>query len=129
MNTQQGVLRYKQWLIVHERPVDFQADKVEIQNKPITTWCCAGQGNSELSVQFQKNVFFANEVAQALVGVDNSKCQLDIESIHFDLVQRLKLRDGSGWGSATHPWQFDVLDTKDASRVASGAPKNVAKTM
>jgi hypothetical protein len=52
LHTRQGDLKYKQWLIIHERPVEFQADKLEIQNKEISTWCCVGQGHGELTVQF-----------------------------------------------------------------------------
>ena len=71
-------LKYKQWLVIHEPPVQYQQNTGANVTKEITTCCCCDQGKSSLGVTFQKNIFYNNEVAWANVGVDNSNCELDI---------------------------------------------------
>lgn len=57
----------------------------------VTTWCCQDQGIASVRAQFEKNVFFANEVARALVKTDNSKCQLRIQHVEFAVRQSMQI--------------------------------------
>ena len=51
-------------------------------------YCCIPikAGPTKLAVRFNKNVFFANEVAYAEVKVDNVNCGLDIKEIEFQVT-------------------------------------------
>jgi len=64
LNTVEGYkMKYKQYINIHEPPVQFHehaAGKVE-QN--ITSWGCCGKGPTSMNVVFNKNVFFQNEHA------------------------------------------------------------------
>ena len=46
---------------------------------------------------FEKNVFTPQEVARAMIHVDNSKCEIACKNIKFFIEQRLTVRQGS-WG-------------------------------
>lgn len=39
-----------------------------------------------MTVNFEKNVYFSNEKAHAIVGVDNSLSQLNISEVHFQVT-------------------------------------------
>jgi len=79
----QGDLKYKQLLVIHEPPVPFRADEQHTQKVGITTCCCMNQGTTDMSVQFDKNVFYGNETAAAKVSVSNKDCALPITEVEF----------------------------------------------
>jgi hypothetical protein len=84
--TDNRVLKYKQLLIIHGKPVSFVQDKYDEHNVNISECLCVipvDRGWCKLQVRFQKNVFFANEKAYCEVLVDNSKCDQKIEEIEF----------------------------------------------
>lgn len=76
-------MKYKQWIVVHEPPVAFQENSQSCQNVHLKTCCCQEQGESKLSVAFNKNVFFSNEQAFADVTVDNSQSKLNVKEVEF----------------------------------------------
>lgn len=84
-------LKYKQLLVLHEPPVEFQQNALQLKDFPIATCCCCAQGNARIQVQFSKNVFFTNEQAFANVTVDNSQCNLPINQISFNIIQHLRI--------------------------------------
>lgn len=55
--------------------------------------CGCDRGQSQLDVRFNKNVFFGNEVAQALIAVDNHECALGVTEVEFQVVQKLSLKN------------------------------------
>ena len=79
----------------------------------ITTCCCLDKGKTGLAVNFDKNVFFGNEIAKAGVTVDNHDCKLKISEIQFNVVQRMTIR-------ARHQWngKMAVISNRDRSGVA-----------
>lgn len=80
-------------LMIHEKPVDFETNATKkhtaeltscCANKCICNICCYGpKGSTDLTVNFDKNVFYSNEVANALIGVDNSNQHLKIKEVEF----------------------------------------------
>ena len=76
-------MKYKQLLVVHEPPVEFLADHANTHTTNLSTWFCRQKGKGSISAQFQKNVFYSNEVAWANVSVNNAESQLDITEVEF----------------------------------------------
>lgn len=56
-------------------------------------------------VNFDKNIFYSNELANAMITVNNSECSLNITEIEFQVTQRVKINHHSGWGD-----NFDILE-------------------
>lgn len=79
-------MTYKSMIVVHEPPVQFQTNTGISDTKPITVWCTQDKGPTTLTVNFQKNVFYGNEMAVANVQVDNSKCDSRITEIEFQVT-------------------------------------------
>lgn len=50
-------MKFKQVLMIREKAVKLKEDNVISETSEIKTWCCCSQGNSKLSVEFNKNVF------------------------------------------------------------------------
>jgi hypothetical protein len=74
-----------------------------------------------MKVAFEKNVFFSNELARAMVMVNNSASKLRATEIEFQVSQHLKI---SNWGHT-----FDVLENQDRSGIDAGSPNAVTKEM
>lgn len=46
--------------------------------------CCTSKvGSTDMVVNFDKNIFYSNEVANAMITVNNSDCKLKITEIEF----------------------------------------------
>ena len=111
-------------LVVHEPPVVFQAEQTLQQHVNLVTcccggciadWCCVcpgccGKGATGMMVKFEKNIFYSNEVANSLVSVDNSKMNMQITEVEFQVVQKMRL---PGWHR-----DFDILENKDRAGIA-----------
>jgi hypothetical protein len=69
-----------------------------------------------MQVAFQKNVFFSNEIANAMVTVDNTKSKLRVNEIEFQVTQHLKISNGH----RTHHHKKDILENKDLSGIPPG---------
>ena len=50
------------------------------------TWCCLDQGHCKIKSYFEKNAYVQGETANCCCEIDNSNCQLDIESVNTDLI-------------------------------------------
>lgn len=76
-------MKYKQVLVIREKPVDFEANEQLKEKSEIKTWCCIDQGKSKLKSTFEKNVYQPDEEAVAEVKVDNEECKLDVSKVSF----------------------------------------------
>ena len=94
-------MKYKQVLIVRERPVEFKMGEQQQETSNITTWCCVDQGTSSMWSSFEKNIFTPVDCAKAIIHVDNSKCTLNVTQVKFFIEQRLTVRD-SGFGAHSY---------------------------
>lgn len=75
---QRDNMKYKQVLVVREPPVEFKVGEQQQETSHVTTWCCVDQGTSSMWSAFEKNVFTPQDVAKAMINVDNSKCTLNV---------------------------------------------------
>mgnify|MGYP003706471881 CR=1 FL=1 len=64
----------------------MRENEIHKQTVGITACGCCDKGKTNLAVQFDKNVFFGNEVAKARVTVDNKDCSLNIKEVEFQVV-------------------------------------------
>lgn len=76
-------MSYKQVLILREQGDAFQTEISKVQRENISTWCCVGQGHSEIGVTFEKNVFEPHELCKAYVKMDNSQCNLAMNNVRL----------------------------------------------
>ena len=65
-------------------------------------------------VNLEKNVFYSNEVANAMITVNNSECKLKITEVEFQVTQKVKI-GGKRWDG-----NFDILENKDKSGLSAG---------
>ena len=80
-----SAMKYKQILIVREKPPHFEQNISQISEHKITTWCCVNQGVSRIEVNFDKNTFFPNETCKCLAVIDNSKCNIAMKNIRLSI--------------------------------------------
>ena len=67
-------MKYKQVMIIREKPVNLVVGEAQSETSHIKTWCCIDQGTSSMSSVFNKNVFLPNEIAAGSVKVNNEHC-------------------------------------------------------
>jgi hypothetical protein len=79
------LMRHKQVLILREMGDAFQQNISYTDENNISTWCCMSQGFSRVTTTFEKNIFEPHENCKALVNVDNSQCNLQIQGIRLAL--------------------------------------------
>ena len=82
-------MKFKQVLIVRERPKLLSWEKMVTMQKDITIFMCCPKGLSEVTCKFSKNVFTPNEEAQGEIFIDNSRCRLPVRSVMMELKQVL----------------------------------------
>ena len=78
-------MQYKSMILVHEPPVAFVAGGGGKWEGEVSAYCGSKKGKTTLNVQFDKNVFYNNEIAQANISVDNSKCEMNIKEVEFEI--------------------------------------------
>jgi hypothetical protein len=76
-------MKFKQTLVIREKPVNLVTGDAQEETSHIKTWCCIDQGRSTMSSVFNKNVFLPNEMAQGHVRVNNEHCQLNAHRVSF----------------------------------------------
>lgn len=101
-HNKKAMMKYKQVLIVREQGDTYQVNIDQKQTNRITTWCCIDQGPSSVNVTFEKNVFEPSEICKAVVNVDNSQCNLNINNVRLAIEQELKLKTSPGGGVFSH---------------------------
>jgi hypothetical protein len=79
------LMAHKQVLILREMGDDFKQNIVHTDENNISTWCCMSQGVSRVSTTFEKNTFEPHEICKAVVNIDNSQCNLQIQNVRFAL--------------------------------------------
>jgi hypothetical protein len=101
-HSNKAMMKYKQVLIVREQGDTFQVNINQNQTNRITTWCCMDQGPSSVNVTFEKNVFEPSEICKAIVNIDNSQCNLNINNVRLAIEQELKLKVTPAGGHSCH---------------------------
>ena len=87
-------MKYKQVLIIRERPVALVTGEAQSETSHIKTWCCIDQGTSTMSSVFEKNVFLPNEQARGTIKINNEHCQLNAHRVSFYVEQVLTIHVG-----------------------------------
>jgi hypothetical protein len=78
------------------------------------------QGPSTVDVNFEKNVFEPTEVCKAIVNVNNSRCNLNINHVRLAIEQELRLTTSPGGGFGSHSMNDTyVLSSRDYPGVAA----------
>ena len=93
-------MKYKQVLIIREKPVQMVVGDAQSETSNIKTWCCIDQGTSTMSSVFEKNVFLPTDVARGHIKINNEHCQLNAHRVSFYVEQVLTVR--AGHHSHTH---------------------------
>lgn len=96
------MMKYKQVLIVREQGDTYQTNINQSQTNNVKTWCCMDQGPSTVEVNFEKNVFEPTDVCKAIVNVNNSQCNLNINHVRLAIEQELRLKTSAGGGFGSH---------------------------
>ena len=112
-------------------PVPYVADKFDEVNKGVKEmYCCipVDSGPTLLQVRFNKNVFFANEIAYAEVRLDQTNCKLDVREIGFQVQQHLTLR-GVDRDADSFTHVVSVLEEKDTTLVRARAPSQALPSL
>ena len=87
-------MKFKQVMIIREKPVNMVVGEAQSETSHIKTWCCVDQGQSTLSSVFAKNVFLPNEIAEGHVKVNNEQCQLNAHRVSFYVEQVMRVHAG-----------------------------------
>ena len=87
-------MKYKQVLIIREKPVAFRTGDAQAETSHLKTWCCIDQGTSTMSSVFEKNQYLPTEVAKGFVRINNEHCQLNAHRVSFYVEQRLTVHIG-----------------------------------
>lgn len=96
-------MKYKQVLVIREPPVEFKMNEAQMEESKISTWCCIDQGVSKMWANYEKNIYTPNEVAKAMIHVDNSQCTLAVTQVKFFVEQRCTIKTG-GFGNHQHTY-------------------------
>ena len=118
-------LKYKQMLVVHEKPVEFKENTTKEETINISEWCCIDKGSCNMKVNFNKNIFYSNETAKAMVAVDNSKCGLPVKRVEFRIVQKVKMKGDH----ERMECEKEIIDKDDESGIPAGGTEVTTKEM
>ena len=53
--------------------------------------CCCSRGFATLKTDFEKNIYCPNEVAKAIMSIDNTESKVDSKGIQFAVVQNMNI--------------------------------------
>jgi len=67
-------MKYKQVLMIREKPVTFKTGEAQAETSHIKTWCCCDQGTSTMSSVFEKNQYLPSEIARGEIKINNEHC-------------------------------------------------------
>ena len=94
--------------IKHKRSITIrQALKNQITtkevsiNQEVTSCCCCSKGTVSMWTAFEKNAYAPGEQARVVSEIDNSKCEVAVTNIRFELVQYIQL-SAQGHGKHLH---------------------------
>jgi hypothetical protein len=60
----------------------------------LSVCCCMDKGQSSVKVNFEKDAYTPYETAKCFVDIDNSQCELPIDSVTFKLMRDCDARAG-----------------------------------
>ena len=120
-----SMIKYKQWIIVHEPPVPFVANSATTSTAEVKSCGCFAKGSANMTALFSKNVFYSNETAYADVTYDNSKSGLAVKEIEFQVRQKLRIQAGGHHCEN----RIDVIECKDLEPVKQFETKVQTKRM
>jgi hypothetical protein len=84
-------IKSKQILMIRAPPVKFIEDSKQSSNTELNCCCCFGKGAASAKVEFEKNIYCPNEVAKAIVHVDNTKGEVDCTAVSLNIVQTIHM--------------------------------------
>jgi hypothetical protein len=91
-------IKYKCPLVVREMP---QAGSTNIEAKSKVKvkkcCCCCSLGDCKLKALFEKDCYTSQEIAKAIIDIDNSDCKAPVDKVSMRLNQHVTLK--SGWSS------------------------------
>jgi sporulation-control protein spo0M len=70
-------------------PQEVHLNKEDKATLKLTTCCCADSGEAKIEVQYERDVYFPGETANAMAMIDNSKCKKNVKNILFSLEKEL----------------------------------------
>ena len=82
-----------------------------------------------LNCNFNKNVFYNNEIAECSYTFDNSKSKMNVKEIEFELAQYININCKLLLGSKRFINNFEVLSNKNSKIVVAGYPEQLADKM
>ena len=56
-NDHSDKMKYKQVLMIREKPVEFRMNENQHEKSQISTWCCIDQGESTMWATYEKNIY------------------------------------------------------------------------
>jgi len=83
-------IKYKHRFVVTQVPKSITGEEGEIRTN--MTSCCFSKGFNVLSVRPEMNSYYAGDIAQIAIALDNTQCGLNNRRITANLFQRLTLR-------------------------------------
>ncbi len=89
-NDGDDLFKYKQVLMIREKPVSLKTDETISETSEIKTWCCCSQGTSSMTAKFNKNVFTPQEDAEGEIKIDNEHCNIGVSKVKFAITQVVK---------------------------------------
>lgn len=94
-NKEMSKIKYSKELIVREKPKVNVVAKEELL-LPLSTMCCVPQGNCRIKAYFDKNYYESGDQAIVFCEIDNSNGSQALESLSFELKNRILLRSDEG---------------------------------
>lgn len=70
--SQEKLMKYKTVAIIREPPPPLEAGIARDSTMNITTWCCIKNGESKMSCNFEKNIYFPNESCKCSIMINNT---------------------------------------------------------
>uniref|UniRef100_A0A7S0RPB2 Arrestin C-terminal-like domain-containing protein n=1 Tax=Chlamydomonas leiostraca TaxID=1034604 RepID=A0A7S0RPB2_9CHLO len=90
-------IRHKAYMMVHQRMVKPPSEVIASDNKHIKSCCCMDKGYANMIANIQKDAYYAGEVANVILQVDN-KSEAAFREIQLELKRVVVLRaDGAGY--------------------------------
>jgi hypothetical protein len=83
-------LKFRQNFVVKE-PIKSIVHGASSEITTNVSACCSGKGTNVLRVQFEKNYYTPGEIAQVIMQLDNTKCQINNTALAFTLKQNLTI--------------------------------------
>lgn len=84
----------KRVLLVAPSPPPMAQAAEKTNKSEVKTCCCFGQGPASVSAYFERNVYYPNETAKAVILMDNSQCNQAVEHVSMKLMRSVRITAG-----------------------------------